>query len=146
MKNKQVTLAFLLLVLFSIPAFSLPAQDSTARKRPTVGLVLSGGGAKGFAYIGLLRAIQEAGLPIDYIGGSSIGSIVGGLYAIGYHPDSIAKMIRSQNWNDLLRDVIERKYIASDQKQEDRAGSIDVQGRGDQSPAKLLFLPGIQDQ
>jgi len=88
----------------------------TPRKRPSVGLVLSGGGAKGFAYIGLLRVIQEVGLPIDYIGGSSIGSIIGGLYAIGYHPDTIAKLIRSQPWNDLLKDITARKYVAYEEK------------------------------
>jgi NTE family protein len=86
-------------------------------KRPAVGLVLSGGGAKGFAYIGLLKVIQKAGLRIDYIGGSSIGSIVGGLYAIGYSPDTIAKMIRSQNWNNVLKDIIDRKYIAYEEKE-----------------------------
>ena len=94
-----------------------PAPDAKPSKRPTVGLVLSGGGAKGFAYIGLLRVIQEAGLPIDYIGGSSIGSIIGGLYAVGYHPDSIAKMIRSQNWNDLLKDNVDRRFIAFEEKE-----------------------------
>ena len=117
MKSKYVALAFLFLILIPSITLSQPPPDSTNRRRPTVGLVLSGGGAKGFAYIGLLRAIQEAGLPIDYIGGSSIGSIIGGLYAIGYHPDSIAKMIRSQNWSDLLRDVIDRKYVAYEEKE-----------------------------
>ena len=91
-------------------------MPDTLRKRPTVGLVLSGGGAKGFAYIGLLRVIQEVGLPIDYIGGSSIGSIIGALYAIGYHPDTIVKMIRGQNWDALLKDVTDRKYVAYDEK------------------------------
>jgi len=110
-------LFFLLLTGLPVTLFSQKGDPLTKAKRPSVGLVLSGGGAKGFAYIGLLRVIQEVGLPIDYIGGSSIGSIIGGLYAIGYHPDSIAKMIRSQNWNDLLKDVIDRKYIAYEEKE-----------------------------
>jgi NTE family protein len=107
------------LVLFCTGGISARAADplpDTLRKRPTVGLVLSGGGAKGFAYIGLLRVIQEVGLPIDYIGGSSIGSIIGALYAIGYHPDTIVKMIRGQNWDALLKDVTDRKYVAYDEK------------------------------
>lgn len=91
-------------------------QTDAKKHRPTVGLVLSGGGAKGFAYIGLLRVIQEVGLPIDYIGGSSIGSIIGGLYAIGYHPDTIARLIRSQNWDNLLKDVTDRKYVSYEEK------------------------------
>jgi len=112
---------FLLLLLFIvfIPYTTYPQQKKVKRpaKRPTVGLVLSGGGAKGFAYIGLLRVIQEAGLPLDYIGGTSIGSIMGGLYAIGYHPDSIAKLIRSLDWDALLKDKVERKYIAYEEKE-----------------------------
>lgn len=94
--------------------FSSYAQISNKEKpkRPEVGLVLSGGGAKGWAYIGLLKVIQEAGLRIDYIGGTSAGSIIGGLYAIGYHPDSIAKMVRSQDWDKLMQDHTERKYIS----------------------------------
>jgi NTE family protein len=53
-----------------------------------VGLVLSGGGAKGMAHIGVIRALEENGIPIDYIAGTSIGAIVGGLYAAGYTPDN----------------------------------------------------------
>jgi NTE family protein len=97
--------------------FSQEANTLTPPKRPTVGLVLSGGGAKGFAYIGLLNVIQEAGLPVDYIGGTSIGSVIGGLYAIGYHPDSIEKMIRSIDWDALMTDKINRKYIAYEEKE-----------------------------
>ncbi len=70
---------FILLLVSGLSAPRLDARQSppgAPRKRPSVGLVLSGGGAKGFAYVGLLRVIQEAGLPIDYIGGSSIGSII----------------------------------------------------------------------
>ncbi len=108
-----------LLIVFSLVATFLFAQNPPPEpkgKRPAVGLVLSGGGAKGFAYIGLLRVIQEVGLPIDYIGGSSIGSIIGGLYAIGYHPDTIAKLIRSQHWDNLLKDITDRKYVAYEEK------------------------------
>ena len=103
----------LLIAIEPLLAQAVPAQG----KRPSVGLVLSGGGAKGFAYVGLLRVIQEVGLPIDYIGGSSIGSIIGGLYALGYHPDSIEKMIRTQNWNDLLKDNIDRRFVAFEEKE-----------------------------
>lgn len=109
----------LLFLSFCLPATFLTAQIEPQKPqpvRPAVGLVLSGGGAKGFAYVGLLRVIQEAGLPIDYIGGSSIGSIMGGLYALGYHPDTIEKMIHCQRWSDLIQDVTDRKYIAYEEK------------------------------
>jgi NTE family protein len=109
-----VTFIFLLATSAGI---SQQVKEEQETKRPTVGLVLSGGGAKGFAYIGLLKVIQEAGLPVDYIGGTSIGSIIGGLYAIGYHPDSITKMIRSIDWDGLLSDKIDRKYIAYEEKE-----------------------------
>ena len=55
---------------------------------------MSGGGAKGWAYIGLLKVMQEVGLEVDYIAGSSAGSIVGGMYALGYHPDTMLTIIR----------------------------------------------------
>ncbi len=109
-----------LCLLCFIQVTGIQSQTDTLKQsshRPSVGLVLSGGGAKGFAYVGLLKAIQKAELPIDYIGGSSIGSIIGGLYALGYHPDSIAKIIRSQNWNDLLKDITDRKYVAFEEKE-----------------------------
>ena len=118
--SKIIGNCLLLLGLFILPGNKLFSQTKAVpkpAKRPTVGLVLSGGGAKGFAYIGLLRVIQEAGLPVDYIGGSSIGSIIGGLYAIGYHPDTILKMIRSQDWNSLLTDNIDRTYVAFEEKE-----------------------------
>jgi NTE family protein len=114
----KFTLVFFLIIVLNFPFMTeaQPQTDSKKLQRPKVGLVLSGGGAKGFAYVGLLKVLEEAGLPVDYIGGSSIGSIIGGLYAIGYHPDTIAKMIRSQDWDNLLRDVMERKFVAYEEK------------------------------
>ena len=75
--------------------------DSTRKK---VGLVLSGGGAKGMAHIGALKVIEEAGIPIDYVVGTSMGSIIGGLYAIGYTPEQMDSMVRVQDWGFLLSD------------------------------------------
>ena len=64
--------------------FTVEADSIYYAGRPRVGLVLSGGGAKGIAHVGALKVIEELGIPIDYIGGTSMGSIVGGLYALGY--------------------------------------------------------------
>lgn len=111
------TLIVVLLWIFFLPLAARSQTDSTLKKRPRVGLVLSGGGAKGFAYIGLLKALQEARLQVDYIGGTSIGSIMGGLYALGYSPDEIEEMIRDQNWEALLADRIDRKYVAFEEKE-----------------------------
>lgn len=113
--NCSLIILIIFIVFQSVDLFSQETGNKT--ERPSVGLVFSGGGAKGFAYIGLLRMFQEVGLPIDYIGGSSIGSIVGGFYALGYHPDSIMAMIRAQNWDDLLKDKVDRKYIAYEEKE-----------------------------
>lgn len=105
---------------FILPAKPISAQEdslSVKSKRPKVGLVMSGGGAKGWAYIGLLKVMQEVGLEVDYIAGSSAGSIVGGMYALGYHPDTMLKIIRNVNWDDLLTDGISRQYINYEEKE-----------------------------
>ncbi|MCK5171508.1 MAG: patatin-like phospholipase family protein [Bacteroidales bacterium] len=111
------TLALFILILFFVnTSFGQENTNSEPGKRPKVGLVLSGGGAKGYAYIGLLKVLHEINMPIDYIGGSSIGSIMGALYAIGYHPDSIEKIIRNEDWNKIISNRLDRKYIAFEEK------------------------------
>lgn len=99
---------------------NIVAQTNDSITRPRIGVVLSGGGAKGFAHIGVLKVIEEAGLPIDYIAGTSMGSIVGGLYAMGYDPDTMIRLIQEQNWNSIMSDAIPRKYISVDEKMLDR--------------------------
>jgi NTE family protein len=85
--------------------------------RPTIGLALSGGGAKGLAHIGVIKALEEIGLKPDFITGVSMGSIVGGMYAIGYTPDSIAKMFSSFDWEPAMSDRIpEDKIIFLEKK------------------------------
>ena len=85
--------------------FAEETQNNTTSElgRPKVGLVLAGGGAKGAAHIGVLKYMEEAGIPIDYIAGTSMGSIVGGMYALGYSPDEILDIINSVDWNRLIR-------------------------------------------
>jgi NTE family protein len=119
MKKPKLLLKSLLIFLLAF-SFVVSAQvnpDSIVKTRPKVGFVMSGGGAKGFAYIGLIKVMHEAGLEVDYVAGSSIGSIVAGFYALGYHPDTMLKVIREQNWDNLLTDKIERKYIAYEEKE-----------------------------
>ncbi len=81
-------------------------MDSIRQERPTVALVLSGGGAKGAAHISVIRHLERAGIPIDLILGTSIGGLVGGLYACGYDAESLEAIIRSLDW-DKLRAVID---------------------------------------
>ena len=101
MKIMKVTfyaLGFIGMLLTS--AISIHAQQSSTR--PKIGVTLSGGGAKGFAHIGILQAIDSAGLKVDYITGTSMGSVVGGLYAAGYSGDSIEAIARKIDWDLLL--------------------------------------------
>ena len=91
-----------IIFILMIAAFVLPAYSQ--KGRPKVGVVLSGGGAKGVAHISCLRAIEEAGLPIDIICGTSMGALVGGLYSIGWSCDELDSLVRSQEWSFLLTD------------------------------------------
>jgi len=105
-----------LLFLFSLTPDAL-CQESNSR--PKIGVVLSGGGAKGFAHIGALKVLVEAGVPVDYVGGTSMGGIMGGLFATGYHPDSLEKMVLSQNWEELLAGRLSRRDLSMSEKEED---------------------------
>ena len=86
--------------------------------RPRVGLVLSGGGAKGIAHVGALKVIEELGIPIDYIGGTSMGSIVGGLYALGYNSSQLELYLKEADWGNLLTDRILRRHVSIYEKGE----------------------------
>lgn len=108
--------ALVVLMLFA-GLIRASAEGSPETKRPTLGLVLSGGGAKGFAHVGVLKVLDEAGLHFDYVGGTSMGSIIGSLYALRYHPDTIAAIIRAQDWDATMNDRIPRAYIPIEEKQ-----------------------------
>ncbi|WP_026775866.1 patatin-like phospholipase family protein [Polaribacter sp. Hel_I_88] len=97
MKNK------LFLLIYVIPLFLFAQQ-----KQPKVGLVLSGGGAKGFAHIAVLKEIDKAGIHLDYIGGTSMGAIIGGMYAAGYSALQIEKIILDTDFQMLIRDKLPR--------------------------------------
>ena len=91
-------------ILLLMMMVSLMAVGQTAGQRPKIGLALGGGGAKGAAEIGVLKVIEECGIPIDYIAGTSIGSIIGGLYSVGYRSADLDRLFRSQEWLTLLTD------------------------------------------
>lgn len=110
MKNKII---FLLLLFLFIPHFILQASP-----RKKVALVLSGGGAKGAAHVGALKVIDEMGIPIDCVVGTSIGAIIGGLYCIGYSPEQLEALIKNSNWAELLSDKIPRNQIPFPYKNE----------------------------
>ena len=93
--------------LFSILFLSTYSFSQEA-PRKKIGLVLSGGGAKGLAHIGVLKVIEEAGIKIDFIGGTSMGAVIGGLYASGYNAHQIDSIFKATNFDELLRDFIPR--------------------------------------
>lgn len=123
MKSFIKSICVLLLLLITHIAFS---QDTIINTRPKVGLVLSGGGAKGAAHIGVLKYIEEVGLPIDYIAGTSMGSVVGGLYALGYSSDEILDIISNVDWNRLMSNNVDRKKISYRKKCESITQLIDI--------------------
>jgi NTE family protein len=109
-------IVWLLFISYNLPLSSQNYEPSIERKRPKVGLVLSGGGAKGFSYIGLLKVLEEVNMPIDYIGGSSMGAITAALYSVGYSPETITEIIRGQDWESFISDKQNRKYVSYEEK------------------------------
>jgi NTE family protein len=95
--------------LFVCCSLLLPGQNN--QQRPKVGLVLSGGGALGFAHVGALKVIDSLGIPIDYVAGTSFGGLVTGLYSVGYRSDSLLKLVDQVDWQDLFIDQPKREVL-----------------------------------
>lgn len=100
---------------------SLAAQEQppSAVARPRIGLVLSGGGARGAAHVGVLKVLEEARVPVDCVAGTSMGAIVGGLYALGYSPAELEEVVRNIDWQAALRDDPPRRALSFRRKQDD---------------------------
>lgn len=109
MKNFLIRIFLLFAAALSLTVTSTAQTKVKTPKRKKVGLVLSGGGAKGAAQLRIIKAIEEAGIPIDYVAGTSIGSIIGGLYSVGYTVDEIEEIFKSANWYDIFLDRNDRK-------------------------------------
>ncbi len=87
-------------------------MDEIRKQRPTVALVLSGGGAKGAAHIGVIRYVEELGIPVDIVLGTSMGGLIGGLYSLGYTTDQMDSIVRNMDWAWAFSDKLSRKYIS----------------------------------
>ena len=122
---------YLYLVLFSL--FVITCTDSLyadvyqcARSevidRPKIGLVLGGGGARGYAHVGVLKKLEEMRIPYDYIAGTSMGSIVGGFLATGMESEELAKVVREADWDDLFKDKTDREDLPFRRKADDDLG------------------------
>jgi len=93
------------------------AQRNDSLLHPKIGLVLSGGGAKGMAHIGVLKALEKYGIYPDFIGGTSMGAIVGSLYAAGYNAEQIDSIFHRIPFDDVMRNRLSRKYLNSFKKE-----------------------------
>ena len=98
-----------LLILFLLLLFHWSFSQEPERKNPRVGLVLSGGGAKGLAHIGVLKTLDSLGVRIDYVAGTSMGAVMGGLYATGYTGKQIDSIISATDFDLLITDDVPRK-------------------------------------
>src|SRR6516162_11287623 len=107
---------FLLLGFILSSLLGISQTDSS--HRPKIGLTLSGGGAKGLAHIGILKAIDSAGLKIDYITGTSMGGIIGAMYAIGYSGKEIEQISRNIDWDVILSNQYPLRTIIVPEKSE----------------------------
>ncbi len=123
MKLKYFLLLILIIVVFSKTSCAQTTESIEEKanqvKRPKIGLVLSGGGAKGLAHIGALKAIEKAGIKVDMVCGTSMGSFVGALYATGYSPDQIEKMLSDLNWRKLLTENLDHRRMDSFERSKD---------------------------
>ena len=133
MQNGRITaLLFFLMQLFLFFSAPAGADEQTPRTRPKIGLVLSGGGARGIAHIGVLKILEEMRVPIDCITGTSMGAIVGGLYAAGASPAELEKLVTDISWNEAFKDKLSPDQLSFRSKEDSQSHRIDLNlGYGD---------------
>jgi NTE family protein len=118
-------------IVLTVLGFGLmPADSASQPSRPKTGIVLSGGGARGLAHIGVLKVLEEVNMPIDYIGGTSMGSIVGGLYASGYNAQQLEEIAMTTDWVGLFSDESRRRYVPIEEKAENSKYMLSLPMRG----------------
>lgn len=133
------------------------ATPPTAAARPRIGLVLSGGGARGLAHVGVLKVLEQMQIPVDVIAGTSIGAIVGGLYASGMGAGELERELSAVRWSEVFASRVERKLLSQRRKEEDfeisplielgfKGGELvaptgAVSSRGLESPLRRYALP-----
>jgi NTE family protein len=135
------------LAWFCLLFLGLGAVAQVSQKRPKVGLVLSGGGSHGIAHVGVLKVMEEAGLRPDFITGTSMGSIIGGYYALGYSADSLQKLLKSMDWNLLLSNKIPQNKIKFSEKRyfDNSIMSLPVSSRKVRLPSGLISGQQIEN-
>lgn len=119
-------MCLLYLLTFCLTSLICFSQTQDSSRRLKIGLVLSGGGAKGFAHIGVLKEIERAGIKIDYIGGTSMGAIIGGLYASGYNASQLDSIFKETNFDELVQDFVPRKNKTFYEKSNDELYALSL--------------------
>jgi NTE family protein len=127
-------------ILLSVFALQTPAVQAE-ENRPKIGVVLGGGGALGLAHIGVLQTLEELHIPIDYIGGTSMGSIIAGMYASGMSPNQIEKSLTELNWWEVLKDKSPYPYLDYRRKIEDKRYFMDLEFG--LKKRRIAFSPGM---
>lgn len=115
-----------LITCLCITGLQAQSHKSQSSSRPKVGVVLGGGGAKGASHIGVLKYIEEMGIPIDYVAGTSMGSIIGGLYALGYTPEEMTKLIATINWSEYIGNKIDRSSMSLETRQRNSTTQLSI--------------------
>lgn len=113
-----VLITGLLLLFFIMPAMNLSAEEAV-KKRPKIGLVLSGGGARGIAHVGVIKILEQYGIQVDYVVGTSMGGLVGGMYASGYDAAALEKTAIGIVWEKYLSDRISRSELSFEEKMDE---------------------------
>ncbi len=146
----RLKLSLFLTFLFYVSTFSFdnsgPDSSGHEASRPKVGLALAGGGALGFAHLGVLKVIDSLDIPIDYVSGTSMGGLMGGLYSMGYEVDSMIAIIKSIDWTNIFSDRIPREDQPYFEKlKEGKYGLIlDLDGITPKLPSGLIAGQKIQ--
>ncbi|MEP4484062.1 MAG: patatin-like phospholipase family protein [Halioglobus sp.] len=110
---------YTLLLLITLSTFSIAAAELKTGERETIGLVLAGGGARGIAHVGVIRALEEMQVPIDAVAGTSMGALVGGLYASGMSADDLYQVVTTMDWDLAFEDAVDRGELPPRRKSDD---------------------------
>ena len=120
-----------MVVLAALPAGAAKktakAEAPAEQARPKIGLALGGGGALGISHVGVIRALERMHIPIDYIAGTSMGAIVGGMYASGMSPDEMERSLADMNWWDVMKDKTAREDMLYRRKRDDARYLMDIE-------------------
>lgn len=125
-RRSLVSIWAVLFALSLVPGAVL-GQNRPDTPRPRIGLVLSGGGARGAAHIGVLKVLEELRVPVDYVAGTSMGAIIGGLYASGMSPEAIERELTAIDWNDAFQDTPPREELEWRRKFDDGSFLVDFE-------------------